>query len=68
MIHHHIHCSNKIKIICLLLWFEKMGLFYLKSPLMEKGMSEIFVDIKIVFVLYLQNQLIFSSFESLFLK
>jgi hypothetical protein len=52
-----------------------MGLFYFKSPLMKKGMSKMFVDVKIVFVLYLQNQLMFSSFEilnlhneSLFLK
>jgi len=32
---------------------------------MKKGMFEMFVDVKIVFVVYLQNQLIFSSFENL---
>jgi hypothetical protein len=43
-----------------------MCLFYLKSPLMKKGMSEMFVDVKIVFFIKnLQNQLICSSFENL---
>jgi len=46
--------------LLLLLWFEKMGLFYLKSPLMEKGMSEMFVDVKIG----CQNSFCFISSKS----